>query len=69
MFSPYFITFILQANDIGDFFPVLAICLGFEMLPSFITDKNMLINCTEEDVPRSLNFEPGEDINKIFFSE
>ncbi|ELT93533.1 hypothetical protein CAPTEDRAFT_104938, partial [Capitella teleta] len=46
----------LEANDRGDYFPILGICLGFQLLTVLTLKENVMVNCSEEDIARSLDF-------------
>ena len=58
----------IESNDKGDFFPVMGICLGFELLAVLQagTRNEILTNCTSNNQALKLTFFPGIDPIKIY---
>ncbi|RVW43020.1 putative gamma-glutamyl hydrolase 3 [Vitis vinifera] len=58
----------LEKNDVGDHFPVLAICLGFELLTMIISkDIKILEEFSAADQASTLNFMKNTDIRGTVF--
>lgn len=49
----------VEANDRGDFYPIWGTCLGFELLSVLTADKNMLSNCSANDIVLKMDFVEG----------
>ncbi|KAL0406718.1 UNVERIFIED_CONTAM: Gamma-glutamyl hydrolase 2 [Sesamum latifolium] len=59
---------ILRKNDAGDHFPLLAICLGFELLTMIVSeDNNILEQFSAADQASTLQFMENIDINGTVF--
>lgn len=59
---------VLKKNDAGDRFPLLAICLGFELLTMIVSeDKNILERFSASDQASTLQFTENIDINGTVF--
>ncbi len=52
---------IFQANDNGDYFPMLGICLGFQLLTVLVTGVDQLTACDGENMSLKLSMLPGLD--------
>ena len=49
----------IKSNNNGDFFPVLGICLGFELMLYLSAGTNLLTNCDSYNQALKLDFLPG----------
>ncbi|CAH1722368.1 unnamed protein product [Aphis gossypii] len=57
-----------QINDDGDHFPILGICLGFELLLiASIDGKNPLTHCNSNDMNLPLNLIPSMEEKSVLF--
>jgi gamma-glutamyl hydrolase len=55
--SNYLYSRFLDANDKGDFFPIVGHCLGFELEAALVSQNpNILTNCLAENISMHLNF-------------
>ncbi|XP_068199648.1 gamma-glutamyl hydrolase-like [Antennarius striatus] len=57
----------IEANDKGDYFPVLGVCLGYQMLTYFRTDRQKLLartNTTAVSLP--LDFTDAANDSRVF---
>lgn len=57
----------IESNDKGDFFPIMGICLGFELLAVLQTGtrNETLTNCSSNNQALKLNFLSGTKINNL----
>jgi len=63
----YIFQYAKQANDRGDYFPIWATCLGFEMLASLLVDgKTVLTDCAAHDIALPLNFTADATNGRLF---
>ncbi|KAL3631478.1 Gamma-glutamyl [Castilleja foliolosa] len=59
---------VLRKNDAGDRFPLLAICLGFELVTMIVSkDKNILEKFSGKDQASTLQFTDSMNINGTVF--
>ncbi|KAH6764190.1 gamma-glutamyl hydrolase 2 [Perilla frutescens var. hirtella] len=59
---------VLKKNDAGDRFPLLAICLGFELVTMIVSkDKNILERFSASNQASTLQFTENIDINGTVF--
>ncbi|XP_006012487.1 gamma-glutamyl hydrolase [Latimeria chalumnae] len=64
--SKIFYNLALKANDKGDYFPMLGICLGFEELSFLTGGKNVLIKTKTNGLALPLNFTIATNKSKMF---
>lgn len=59
----------IQENDAGDRFPLLGICLGFQLLTALTSGKNVLTECDTENISlRLLKYDPQFSSSRLFSS-
>ncbi|EPS62480.1 hypothetical protein M569_12307, partial [Genlisea aurea] len=59
---------ILQRNEAGDHFPLLAICLGFELLTMIVSEDNEILeNFSAVDQVSALQFVDNSNVNGTVF--
>jgi len=65
--AKYIYQYAIDANNKGDYFPIWAIDLGFEMLANFLApNHNLMTACSAEQVALPLNISDGATGGKLF---
>lgn len=63
----YIYDYAIQANDRGEYFPIWATCLGFEMLATLLVPGHDIItNCSAYDMALPLNFTENATEGRLF---
>ncbi|XP_003398804.1 gamma-glutamyl hydrolase A [Bombus terrestris] len=56
-----------RMNNNGDYFPILGICLGFELLTYVVAERvHHRTNCSAQSLPLELEFTPGYRRSRMF---
>lgn len=57
-------------NDNGDYFPILGICLGFELLTYVVAERfPHRTRCRAQTLPLQLEFTPGSSFKCHLFNQ
>ncbi|XP_051510224.1 gamma-glutamyl hydrolase [Myxocyprinus asiaticus] len=56
----------LEANDVGDYFPIWGTCLGLQLLTVLVAGENLLSKTTAENVAYPLNFSSEAATSRMF---
>ena len=59
-----------RMNNNGDYFPILGICLGFELLTYVVAERvHHRTNCSAQSLPLELEFTPGSSFKCHLFNQ
>ncbi|GAB6030952.1 hypothetical protein CHUAL_007776 [Chamberlinius hualienensis] len=63
----FIINYAIERNNNGDYFPIWATCLGFELLTNYLAPNyENLVNCSSYDVALPLQFTSSAKTSRLF---